>query len=100
MAPFESLMLQEQGLPSRGAPLPWSTWAIIRISQAGGLNQRELISSQFWRLKSKIKVLAGGFCEASPPGWQAATSLLCPPEARPEEASVSPPLTRTHSYRI
>lgn len=65
-----------------------------------GLNQKEFISSQFWRLKSKIKERAVVSAKASPlAGGQCphGCALLRPLR---KETPVSPLLTRTHSYRI
>lgn len=59
--PFQGpCLLQKQNVPSRIASLSWSVWGCHpRKSQTRGLEQRIIIFSQSWRLKSKSRVSAG-----------------------------------------
>lgn len=56
-----------------------AAWQRSQVPQIGRVKQHNLFSTDFWRLKSKVKVLAKSCFAGAPPfGMQMAIFLMCP----------------------
>lgn len=56
-----------------------ATWQRSQVPQIGRVKQQNLFPTYFWRLKSKVKVLAKSCFAGAPPfGMQMAIFLMCP----------------------